>query len=241
MGLFIGTSGWAYKEWKPDFYPPDVPQRAFLEYYGSQLSACEINATFRRMQSPETIEKWRDTVPEGFRFSTKAHQGLTHSRQMVPDEDKRSFFDAFLTSVKGLGDKLGVVLWQYPPYRKRDDDSLSGLLELLKDGPRFALEFRDDSWNHPDVYSAIAASGGTVCVSETKGEVLDGFPPGPIAYVRLRSERYSEQARQGWMDLLSATAMDRDTFAFTKHEGIPAGDPLGGIGMARWLEERTDR
>jgi uncharacterized protein YecE (DUF72 family) len=239
MTLFVGTSGWAYKEWKPDFYPADVPQRAFLEYYGSKLSACEINATFRRMQSPETIEKWRTTVPDGFRFSTKAHQGLTHTRQMTPSEEKRSFFDAYVTSVKGLGDKLGVILWQFPPYRKRNDDDLAGLLDALRGGPPFALEFRDDSWRSDDVYGAIASAGGTVCISETKGDVPETFPPGPIAYVRMRAERYSDEARQGWLDLLAKTATERDVYAFTKHEGIPAGDPYGGIGLAQWLVAGT--
>lgn len=239
MTLFVGTSGWAYKEWKPDFYPADVPQRAFLEHYGTRLSACEINATFRRMQSETTIAKWRDSVPEGFRFSTKAHQGLTHTKQLAPTEEKRSFFDDFLTNVKGLGDKLGVVLWQYPPYRKRADDDLAGLLDALRGGPAFAIEFRDPSWDSDTVRAAIAEAGGTVCISETEGRVPEAMPPGPIAYVRLRTERYTEEARQGWLDLLAKTATERDVYAFTKHEGIEPGDPYGGIGLAVWLNERV--
>ena len=239
MSLFVGTSGWAYKEWKPDFYPPDIPQRSFLEFYGTKLTACEINATFRRMQSDETIAKWRDTVPETFRFSTKAHRGLTHTKQLTPSEEKREFFNAFVKSVGGLDGKLGVILWQFPPFRKRDDEDLAGLLEALRGGPRFALEFRDDSWASTDVYRAIADAGGTVCISETKGEVPAAFPPGPLAYVRMRSERYSDAARTGWLELLRATAAERDVFAFTKHEGIPAGDPFGGIGLAQWLVSDT--
>lgn len=239
MTLLVGTSGWAYKEWKPAFYPADVPQRAFLEHYGTRLSACEINATFRRMQSETTIAKWRDSVPEGFRFSTKAHQRLTHTKQLAPTEEKRSFFDDFLTNVKGLGDKLGVVLWQYPPYRKRADDDLAGLLDFLRGGPPFALEFRDPSWDSEDVRAAIAEAGGTVCISETEGLVPESMPPGPLAYVRLRSERYTEEARRGWLDLLAKTATERDVYAFTKHEGIDPQDPYGGIGLAVWLNERV--
>lgn len=236
MALFLGTSGYAYKEWKPDFYPADLPQRAFLEHYGSQLTACEINATFRRMQKPETFHKWRDSVPESFRFSTKAHMGLTHARSMVPvDEDKLSFFKAFVESVSELGDKLGVILWQYPPHRARDDDPLGALLDLLKGGPRFALEFRNETWDDAVVRDRIAEAGGTVCISETDGKVPESLPPGEIAYVRLRAERYDEDARAGWLQLLQGESRDRDVFAFTKHEGIPAGDPFGGIGMARWL------
>lgn len=239
MTLFLGTSGYAYKEWKPDFYPQEVPQRAFLEFYGTQLTACEINATFRRVQSPETFHKWRDSVPEAFRFSTKAHQGLTHTKQLTPTEEKKEFFDAFVASVTELGDKLAVVLWQFPPYRKRDDDDLAGLLAALGSGPRFALEFRDPSWHTTEIFDAVAVAGGTVCISETEGKVPEAFPPGPLAYVRLRAERYSEEARHGWVDLLRETAQERDVFAFTKHEGIPAGDPYGGIGLAQWFVQQT--
>lgn len=239
MSLFVGTSGWAYKEWKPDFYPADVPQRAFLEYLGTRLSACEINATFRRMQADTTIQRWRDSVPDGFRFSTKAHQGLTHTKQLAPTEDKRSFFDDFISNVKGLGPKLGVILWQYPPYRKRDDADLAALLDALRSGPAFALEFRHESWDAADIREAVADAGGTVCISETKGQVPDEMPPGPLAYVRLRAERYAAEARDRWLDLLTKTAVDRDVYAFTKHEGIPAGDPYGGIGLAVWLKDKA--
>lgn len=236
MALFIGTSGYAYKEWKPDFYPADLPQRAFLEHYGTQLTACEINATFRRMQKPETFHKWRDAVPDGFRFSTKAHMGLTHSKSLTPtDEEKLAFFKAFVASVKELDGKLGVILWQYPPHRKRSDEDLAGFLALMADSPRFALEFRNETWDDPEVRERIAAGGGTVCISETEGKVPDSLPPGKIAYVRLRAERYEDAARAGWLELLQREAADRDVFAFTKHEGIPAGDPYGGIGMAQWL------
>ena len=126
MSLFVGASGWAYKEWKPDFYPVDIPQRSFLEYW-NEAHGLQVNVTFRRMQSDETIAKWRDTVPDPFRFSTKAHRGLTHTKQLTPSEEKREFFNAFVKLVGGLDGKLGVILWQFPPFRKRDDEDLAGL------------------------------------------------------------------------------------------------------------------
>ncbi|MDQ4094763.1 MAG: DUF72 domain-containing protein, partial [Actinomycetota bacterium] len=72
MTLFVGTSGWAYREWKPDFYPAELPQARFLAHYGRQLSACEINATFYRLQSESTFTKWATAVPDDFRYSIKA-------------------------------------------------------------------------------------------------------------------------------------------------------------------------
>jgi uncharacterized protein YecE (DUF72 family) len=239
MSLFVGTSGWAYKEWKPDFYPQDVPQSKFLEFYGQSLGACEINATFYRLQSDETFNRWLSFTPEQFRFSTKAHRRLTHSRNMAPDPEGRGFLDLFLRSVGTLGPRLGAILFQFPPRRERDDDQLAGLLEALPAGTPYAFEFRHDSWDTSEVRERIAGVNATVCLSNTDGTVPEALPPGPIAYVRLRTDRYSDQAREGWRQLLQREAKDRPVFAFTKHEGIPAGDPYGGIGLAKWLVEEV--
>lgn len=234
MTLYVGTSGFAYKEWKPDFYPEDLPRSKFLEHYGRLLSACEINATFYRLQKHETVARWAAATPETFRFSMKAHRSLTHGRTVALDDDKRSLLEAWLASVRMLGERLGIVLFQYPPYRRRDDDGLSELLGALGE-LRFAVEFRHASWDHPGVSDRIAEAGGTTCVSETVGKVPASLPPGPVAYVRLRNDRYGEDERAGWAELLRAEAVRRDVFAFAKHEGIPADDPYGGIGLAQWL------
>lgn len=239
MTVYVGTSGWAYREWKPGFYPVDVPQRRFLQHYSSQLNACEINATFYRIQSDSTFAKWSAATPESFKFSTKAHRALTHGRGgIVPHEERRQLLDRFLKSVARLGPRLGVVLWQFPPRKQRDDDALRRLLEALPTGTRHAFEFRNESWDAPEVRDRIAEAGATVCLSETTGDVPGALPPGPLAYVRLRSDRYGDDARTRWLKLLQHEAMDREVFAFTKHEGIPPGDPYGGIGLARWLTQR---
>ena len=81
----------------------------------------------------------------------------------------------------------------------------------------------------------MAAHGGTVCVSDRDGEVIARLPPGPLAYVRLRGQSYSPEARDGWRDLLRREAAERPVYAFAKHEGVPAGDPFAGVGLAEWL------
>ncbi len=235
MSLHIGTSGWAYKEWKPDFYPADVRPDGFLEHYGTQLTACEINATFYRLQSETAVAKWAASVPDGFRFATKVHRRLTHSREMAWGDAERDFLERFLESVAALGDRFGTILLQYAATRQRDDTALDSVLDALPAGLPFAVEFRHDTWVDDAVYARIADRGGTVCISETEGRVLDRLPPGPFAYVRLRTDRYSPEAREGWRELLRREADTRPVFAFAKHEGIPAGDPLGGIGLAQWL------
>lgn len=249
MALYIGTSGFAYPEWKarngtkgkpgkPGFYPPAVPKRRFLEHYSSQLTACEINATFYRLQSESTFTKWGAATSDSFKFATKAHRGLTHARGGIAPEQRRSLLERFLKSISQLGPRLGAVLWQFPPRKERDDLSLEKLLAMLPTDIPHAFEFRHDSWDAPAIRARIADSGGTVCVSEVEGDVPAALAPGPIGYVRLRSERYTEDARRQWLKMLQHEAMDRDVFAFTKHEGIPAGDPFGGVGLAQWLVQR---
>ena len=239
MTLFVGTSGWADKEWKPEVYPLDLPQKRYLEHYGQQLSACEINATFYRVQERSTIEKWTRAVPDGFRYSIKAHRRITHSRSMAPDESWRRVFDEFRDSITPFGDKLGALLLQYPPHRERDDDSLRAVIDAFPDAIRLAFEFRNDSWNDDEVRRTIADSGGTVCVSDTIGDPPPALPPGPLAYIRLRTERYTPEQRDAWLDLLLREAETRDVFAFSKHEGIPTADEFGGVGLAQWLNARA--
>lgn len=236
MTLFIGTSGWAYSEWKPEFYPPDLPQARFLEHYAQQLSACEINATFYRLQAEQTLERWAAAAPHGFRYAIKAHRRITHSRSMSPDND---FLGSFLTSLTPLREGVGAILLQYPPRRERDDDALRSLLEALPRDIPCAFEFRHSSWHDVDVESAVADAGGTICVSDSTGDVPARLPPGRVAYVRLRAERYTDAQRRRWLDLLQLESRTRNVFAFSKHEGIPAGDEFGGLGLALWLRHRA--
>lgn len=235
MTLHAGTSGWAYREWKPDFYPQSLPQSRWLQHYCARLGACEINATYYRLQERETFLKWGSSAPEGFWFATKAHRRITHRRTLAIDGSTRAFLNRYLESVSTLGGKLGAILFQFPPYRQRDDDGLRSFLASLPPGTKFAVEFRDDSWSDPTIPELIARSGGTVCVSDKTGDVPSALPPGPIGYVRLRSERYSDEQREGWRSLLLREAHNRRVFVFAKHEGIPAGDTYGGIGLACWL------
>jgi uncharacterized protein YecE (DUF72 family) len=240
VALFVGTSGWAYPEWKGAFYPEGMPQSRFLEHYSRELTGCEINATFHRVQTPSTTARWAASVPAPFRFAVKAHRALTYRKRIVLDQAGEEILGRFLESLEPLRERLGCLLLQLPPYVERDDEALEALVTALPAGVPVACELHHSSWNGNEVRERLASRGGTVCLREESGEVPAELPPGPIAYVRLKADRYSEPARAGWLRLLRTEAQSRDVYAFTKHKGIPPDDPYGGVGLARWLVNAPD-
>jgi uncharacterized protein YecE (DUF72 family) len=238
MTLHVGTSGWAYKEWKPDFYPEGLPQTRWLDHYTQTLTACEINATFYRVPTEAAVRKWADVGPDDFRFTAKAYRGITYVKSIAPDEHRRELLRVIVDALAPLGPRLGAILLQLPAFRKRDDEGLDALLAALPSQVPFVFEFRDESWDDDAVRARIAEAGASVCVSETKGECPSELPPGRVGYVRLRASEYSNAAREAWRALLERESRDRPVYAFSKHEtGLPTASEYGGIGLARWLSE----
>jgi uncharacterized protein YecE (DUF72 family) len=235
VALHVGTSGWAYPEWRGEFYPPRLPQAEFLSFYGDALGACEVNATFYRAQSASTFERWAAAVPPEFRFTVKAHRRLTYKRQLAPDTASEAATREFLASLTPLGAKLGCVLLQVPEFIERDDAALGRLLDVLPADAAFALELQHGSWQAPEVEAMAAERGGTVSIREAAGASLLSLPPGPLAYVRLKGEHYDDEARNGLRELFTREAAGREVYVFARHKDVPAGDPHTGLGLARWL------
>lgn len=232
MALYTGTSGWSYKEWKPAFYPADLPAAKMLAYYGSRLRSCEINATFYRLASRAAVQSWMDATPCDFRFAVKAHRRLTHGRELLNEE---GFWEAFDSSLEPMQPKLGAVLYQIPPYRHFKPDLLDRILRLLGNRRRWVLEIRHDSWSVEDLQAPVASAGGTLCFTDWTGEPPEQLPPGPIGYVRLRARHYSPELRARWEQLLVREAAARDVFVFVKHDEATAGDPGEGVTLAEHL------
>lgn len=229
MALFVGTSGWAYKEWKPGFYPADLPQSRFLEHYATKLSACEINATYHRRQEETTLKKWADAVPESFRFVVKGHRAIT------PRSPDFTILREFSQSMATLSPNLAAMFFQFAVKREGNEDGFARFLSAIEWPVPPVFDLRHSSWHTDDVVMQVAGAGGTVCFSDRKGGAPDALPPGPIAYVRLRGETYDEQQRAAWKDLLKREAAERDVYVFAKHEGVPGDDPSRGVGLAQWL------
>ena len=163
MRWLAGTSGYSYKEWKGSFYPDDTAANAMLGYYASRLPAVEINNTFYRMPRSSVLATWRDAVPEDFRFAIKASRQITHRSRLADCEDSVAYL---ATRLEALGDKLGCVLFQLPPYLRKDIERLDAFLALWPDDYPAAVEFRHASWFDDETAETLASHGAALCVSE---------------------------------------------------------------------------
>jgi uncharacterized protein YecE (DUF72 family) len=215
--LLAGASGYSFKEWKGDFYPADMKPDAMLTWYGERLPTVEINNTFYQMPKVSVLENWVKCTPPQFRFAIKAPRRITHMSRLKADSAADSV--AFLyKNLAALGAKRGPVLFQLPPFMKKDLPRLSEFLRLLPEGHGAAFEFRNDTWFADDVYDALKGAGAALCLSERE----DNAPPplvetAPWGYVRLRLENYSDDDLAQWARRLAATAW-RETYVYFMHE-----------------------
>ena len=233
MGLFVGTSGWAYPAWKPEFYPSDLPQKRFLSHYATKLSAVEVNATYHRRQEAATLKNWAESVPEGFRFVVKGHRAIT------PRAASPELLQDFVSNMKELGHQLAAIFFQFPLKREGNEEGFEKFLSDLDGSVPVAFDLKHPSWHTPDIADRVAAAGGTLCHSDREGKAPETLPAGPIGYVRLRGGTYSSKERARWKALLESEAAERDVFAFVKHDEGP-GDGFTGVGLARWLVESAE-
>ena len=215
--LWAGASGYSFKEWKGNFYPEKIKPEEMLAFYAERLPTVEINNTFYRMPKVAVLETWAGSTPERFRFAIKASRRITHLARLKAETAADSV-DFLYRNLAALGAKRGPVLFQLPPFLKKDLPRLSEFLRLLPEGHGAAFEFRNDSWFADDVYDALKAAGAALCLSERE----DNAPPplvetAPWGYVRLRLETYSDDDLEQWARRLEATSW-REIYAYFMHE-----------------------
>lgn len=220
--LWAGASGYAFKEWKGGFYPEKIAPEAMLAWYAERLPSVEINNTFYQMPKVTVLEHWAEATPDEFRFAIKASRRITHEARLAADKAADSV--AYLyKNLEALGAKRGPVLFQLPPFLKKDLLRLQDFLALLPAGHRAAFEFRHDSWFDDAVYASLRSAGASLCFSERE----DQAPPplvetAPWGYVRLRLENYSDADLAAWSDRLAATQW-QDVHVYFMHEPTAPG------------------
>lgn len=223
----VGTSGYAYKEWRGSLFRADLKPDDFLRAYSARFSTVEINNTFYRFPTTEVLSQWTAETPRGFTFAVKANQRITHRYRLKNVEEvTRSFVERCAT----LGDRLGPVLFQCPPVFRRDDGRLAAFLSALPCGPRYAIELRNKTWFETPVFDLLAGAGVAFVQSddealETPREVTAGF-----CYVRLRRDEYDPERLDDWRRWIEAQRdAGRDVYAYLKHDE-------GGASPEPWIE-----
>ncbi|HEY1659749.1 MAG TPA: DUF72 domain-containing protein [Candidatus Sulfotelmatobacter sp.] len=221
--LFVGTSGWAYPSWKPDFYPDKLAQKKFLGYYATRLNTVEVNFTFRQLVKESTIQNWIQETPSHFRLGIKAHQVITHIKRLKATED---FVPRFLATIEPLAaaGKLGPVLFQLPPNLKADAGLLNDFLALLPRTLPAAFEFRHESWFSDSTWELLRSRGVALCVAETEERSTPDVVTAGAAYYRFRKPTYTDEERRAMVARMKEhLAEGRDVFAYFKHEETPEG------------------
>jgi len=221
--LFVGTSGWAYPSWKPDFYPEKLAQAKFLPYYASQLNTVEVNLTFRQLLKDTTAQKWISQTPEHFRFGVKAHQVITHIKRL---KGAGEFVQRFFGTIEPLAQakRLGPVLFQLPPNMKAEPQLLEEFLATLPRGVPIAFEFRHESWMADDIFSCLKANNRALCIAETEERTTPDVVTADFAYYRYRKPEYTDEERAAMLGRMRQHLTEgRNVFAYFKHEETPRG------------------
>ena len=215
--LYLGTSGFAYDEWKHGvFYPEGLKNREMLSYYASRFPSVEINYTFRRFPSEKSMQTWKAETPEHFRFTLKANQRITHFKRLRDaDDDVRTF----LERGRLLGERLGTVLYQCPPTLKFDRGLIEAFVGYLPPTPRAAMEFRHASW--VEARDLLLEQSVAWCVAETdeKDPGPDDLSWEPFGFLRLRKTEYTDDELHSWADRIRpALGAGDDVYCYFKHE-----------------------
>jgi uncharacterized protein YecE (DUF72 family) len=221
--LYAGTSGFAYKTWKPGFYPVGLKNHEMLRYYAERLPSVEVNNTFYRMPSEKLLAAWREETPEGFVMTLKAPRRITHIARLREVSDPLAYF---LRSARSLGSRLGCVFFQCPPSLRYDAGLLDGFLAGLPEGgPRFAMEFRHASWGGAEARAKLAARSVAWCtVDSEEGASCVEQTTQDFVYIRFRRPAYDEAYLAAWADRLDPLLRRGvDVYAYFKHEDDPAG------------------
>ena len=223
MNLYVGTSGYSYKEWKGTFYPEDLAPKQMLAFYGERFRTVEINNTFYRMPRASVLEAWAGEVPADFKFVLKASQRITHMQRLKEAGDSVSY----LLEVAGaLKERLGPLLFQLPPNLKKDAARLREFLALLPPECRAAFEFRNQSWFDEEVFELLRDHQATLCIAEADDDLEVPFvATAEWGYLRLRRPDYGDVELKAWVDRVREQAW-RDAFVFFKHEDEGKGPQM---------------
>jgi uncharacterized protein YecE (DUF72 family) len=219
--LHIGLSGYDYKEWQGEglFYSPEVKRTQFLQDYARQFNSLEANGTFQRMPTAATIAKWVEMTGEGFTVSPKMVQNVTHFKRLNDEaiEIAKEFVKVLDPLAKA--EKLGPILLQLPPNLKRDEQLLGIFFNAMPKGLKWAVEFRNKTWNTPEVANLLQQYGAAWVVAESDDDELVSYDTADFMFIRLRRISYTDVQLQQWAKVLKNRLSDgKDCYVYCRHK-----------------------
>ena len=204
--------------------------------YATKLRSVESNFTFNQLPTEKALAAWAAATPAEFRFALKASRRITHFAQL---RDTADWLPRFLERARLLGPRLGCILFQTPPWLKRDDELLRAFIAALPATPRAAFEFRNASWYDDAVYAILRERNLALCTAEGERAPAPFTVTADFAYLRLRNkeEPYTRRSLAGWRDRLRALLDGgRDVYAYLYHDE----DGENAV-MAMWLAAELAR
>jgi uncharacterized protein YecE (DUF72 family) len=227
--FWVGTSGYNYPEWKGSFYPDDLPAKKMLPYYAARFPTVEINYTFYRMPTEKLVAGWAEQTPAPYKLTLKAPRRITHDKRLKDTGDDVKFFcDVAAT----LAEKLGTLLFQLPPFLRKDLALLDTFLGGLPPNVQAAFEFRHASWFDEDVFARLAARNLAVCIADSEKLSTPVRVTADYAYFRLRDEGYQPDDIKRWAETIARDAAAcRDVFVYFKHEESGKGPEFARLLM----------
>jgi uncharacterized protein YecE (DUF72 family) len=218
--ILAGTSGYAFKEWKGNFYPTELKDDGFLGYYATKFPTVEINNTFYRLPKENVLLEWAAQVPQNFTFALKASQRITHHARLK--EEAADTVDFLLRNTAKLGDRLGPILFQLPPNLKKDVNRFRGFLGLLPSDRRYVFEFRHESWFDNEVFDAMRERDIAMCVAEQEDFKCPVVCTATWGYLRLHKLDYQSGELTDWAKCVTSQAW-KEAYVFFKHDETEKG------------------
>jgi uncharacterized protein YecE (DUF72 family) len=222
MKLFLGTSGFGYREWKGKFYPKAMKPDEMLSYFAARMNATEVNSTFYRLPPKETVLSWREQSGARFSLSFKAPALITHRLRLKSVQGPLA---RFLRLAFAAEEQLGVLNFQLPPNFKLDLQRLRAFLLLLPKGRRYALEFRNETWFEEPVYAALKKAGVALTLNDADVEGAPLVATAKFGVLKLRRTRYTDAELKAWVRKIEKQPW-KAVFVFFKHEEKATGPAL---------------
>jgi uncharacterized protein YecE (DUF72 family) len=221
VAIRVGTSGYNYPEWRGSFYPQKLATTKMLSFYAERLTTVEINYTFYRSPTPAILAGWSRQTPPRFKFTLKAPKRITHDARLRDCAEPLRYF---LDTARTLETKLGMLLFQLPPFFRKDVAVLDAFLADLPPDVRAAFEFRHASWLADEVFERLRARNLTLCIADSEKMSTPLEITADHGYFRLRDEGYTPRDLEQWARTIGEkTARCAEVYVYFKHEQAGKG------------------